>query len=59
MTNLMSIDIKPYDVHLLLASLKVAEIKAGDDQHWEIAKNISKLHKQINTQVFAFEKVGN
>lgn len=59
MSKLMSIEIRPYDVHLLLASLKTAEIKAGDDQHWEIAKNIGKLHTGIYKQVFEYEQVGN
>lgn len=55
--ELISIDLPKYDIHLLLASLKIAEIHNGDQQHWEIAKNVGKLHALIQKQVFNYERV--
>lgn len=55
--EVISIDLPHYQVHLLLSCLKIAEIHNGDQQHWEIARNVGKLHEFIQKQVFNYERV--
>lgn len=53
--ELVNIDLPKDDVYLLLASLKIAEIKNGDNQQWKVAKHVGKLHNFIQKQIFYYE----
>lgn len=54
--DIVVIDLPKDDVQLLLAALKVAEVTNGDEQHWDVAKNIGKLHLFIQKQLFNYER---
>lgn len=56
MSKLVPLDIPKRDVYVMLAGLKVAQIKAGDDQSWETAQRLDKLHRFLMKQIFHYEE---
>ena len=51
---MIDVELRPDDVQLLLASLKVAEVQYGNQQEWQAARAIGKLHQAIHYQVFTY-----
>lgn len=57
MVELITLDIPKRDINILLAGLKIAEINAGVNQQWEVAKRMDKLHRFLIKQAFNYEEV--
>jgi hypothetical protein len=54
-TELVQIDIERDDVHRLLAYMKTAEVAYGNGQQWLASKHASRLHAELQKQIFHYE----
>lgn len=53
--ELIQVDIEKEDVYRLLSFMKAAEVALGNNQQWLASKHATRLHNEIQKQIFYYE----
>jgi hypothetical protein len=50
----VEVSIKNTDIHSILAGLKLLESDRTKAGHWDVARKVGRLHKELHKQVFDY-----